>query len=77
MVLLSLALLLAADPAVTAAPQAEKPKLICKSIGLTGTRLGGGKRECRTKEGWTAYLRQSEADAREIVDSTNVRFSSQ
>jgi hypothetical protein len=34
----------------TSEPKQAKPKKICKSIAVTGSRLG--KRECKTKEQW-------------------------
>lgn len=74
MLLLTLAVLVA-DP-VTPAPQADEKK-ICRTLGVTGTRLGGGRRECRTKAGWLQYDRQVEEDTRALTDTSNVRFKGQ
>ena len=60
-------LLLAASPdaagtATSAPPPAEakpeKPKKICKTINMTGSRVG--RRECRTIEQWTQAESASE-----------------
>lgn len=37
-------------PTTVAAAKPAKPKKICKSIAVTGSRLG--KRECKTQEQW-------------------------
>ena len=38
------------NPTTVAAAKPAKPKKICKSIAVTGSRLG--KRECKTQEQW-------------------------
>lgn len=52
------------DTTATAEPQKAKPKLVCRTIADTGSRLP--QRECRTQEDWN---RQSDATIRRMSDA--------
>jgi len=54
----------AATPAVTA-----NQKMICKSIKITGTRLGK-ERICRTKAAWDLESREHSKDAQDLQNSS-------
>jgi hypothetical protein len=58
-------LMIAAVPAL-ATPAASPPvkeKLVCKTVGETGSRLGG-KRECKTKAEWDRIAEENQSKAR-------------
>lgn len=42
-------------------PVPEKPKLICKTFQVTGSRLGS-TRQCETSEEWARQRREHQAD---------------
>jgi hypothetical protein len=57
------AMMLLASAQDTQAPQTPvapaKPAKICRSIPMTGTRLGGQRKDCRTREEWQHEDRQA------------------
>ena len=66
MTILSLLLVLAAPEAAEQPAQqkteAKDEKKICKTIGETGSRLGG-KRECRTQAEWDRIAEENQKKA--------------
>lgn len=51
-----------ATPPVAAKPVADPEKMVCKTIGETGSRLGG-KRECKTRAEWERIAAEAKAKA--------------
>ena len=45
------------------AEKPKKPKVICRSVGTTGSRLGG-QRICKTKEEWDTDSRRAREETR-------------
>jgi len=69
-ILLSVFLLQAAatPPAATPAAPPEDSKIVCKTVTVTGSRLGG-KRVCMSKKEWRRMNEANEQAAREVQDS--------
>jgi hypothetical protein len=53
---------------VGTAPPPEDAKIVCKTVTVTGSRLGG-KRVCMAKREWRRMNEQNEQAAREIQDN--------
>lgn len=67
LVLLQSAVAAPAPTQVVAAPP-DDAKIVCKTIGTTGSRLGG-KRICASKREWRRMSEEAEKAAREIQDT--------
>ena len=50
------------------APPPEDAKVVCKTVTVTGSRLGG-KRVCMAKRDWRRMNEQNEQVAREVQDT--------
>ena len=55
-----------AEGSASAQTKPKKPKKICKSIAVTGSRLG--KRECKTQEEWDGNI---DADLDNVSNKSN------
>jgi hypothetical protein len=60
------------EPAKAAASQpSNASKTICRTIGKTGSRLGG-RRVCRTKAEWEQFSRAGSEEAKELTNSDSL-----
>ncbi len=66
--LVGAALVTAAAPAPQKAATADKTKMVCKAITLSGSRLPG-ERICMTKAEWELQAREGRKTGEEVVNN--------